>query len=409
MAGFKVEQECPQCGGRMDLEETDRLMACSYCGVKNFIYSPGLFRFVMGNNAPGKEIVYVPYLRFKGSVFSCRIQGISHRIVDFSRLGTPFKNFPFSLGLRPQTLKMRYSGPDIPGRFLKCFLTSSDLLEEVSKQTPGTAEGSVLHRALIGEAINLIYLPLYVEKGVLFDAITNNPIVKIPEKGDLFSTVTDRLSRRSLIFLPTLCPKCGWNLEGERDSIALVCRNCQTVWEAIKGRLVHVDFQMVDGKDRNSYYLPFWKMSVEAVNKGLSSYADFVRMANLPKVIMKSWEDRGVEFWSPAFKIRPKLFLYLAKRLTVSQMDFAGGNDLSTAKIHPVTLALSEAVQSLKVTLAASAVNRRKVVPLLPDIKFSIKGATLVYLPFHETSHEMVQEQTGFAINKNALQFSRFL
>ena len=69
MAAFKVEQECPQCGGRMDLEETDRLMACTYCGVKNFLYSPGLFRFVMGNNAPGKEIVYVPYLRFKGSVF----------------------------------------------------------------------------------------------------------------------------------------------------------------------------------------------------------------------------------------------------------------------------------------------------------------------------------------------------
>ena len=409
MAGFKVEQDCPQCGGRMNLEETDRLVACTYCGVKNFLYSPGLFRFVMGHNAPGKEIVYVPYLRFKGTVFSCRIQGVSHRIVDFSRLGTPFRNFPFSLGLRPQALKMRFAGPDIQGRFLKCFLTSSDLLEEVTRQTPVERDDSVFHRALIGEAINLIYLPLYGEKGILFDAITNKPIVRIPEKGDVFSTVADSRSVWRLIFLSTLCPKCGWNLEGERDSIALVCKNCQTVWEAVKGRLEPTDFQVVQGQDRNSYYMPFWKMSVEDVNNGLSSYADFVRMTNLPKVIKKAWENRGVEFWSPAFKIRPKLFLYLARRLTVSQMEFMGEKVLSSAKIHPVTLNLSEAVQTLKVTLGASAVNRKKVIPLLPDIRFAIKSARLVYLPFQETNHEMVQEQTGFAVNKNALQFSRYL
>ena len=109
MAGLRIEQECPQCGGRMDLEETDRLVACDYCGVKSFLHSTGLFRFVIGHNAPGREIVYVPYLRFKGSVFSCTIQGVAHRIVDFSRLGTPFKSFPFSLGIRPQTLKMRFA------------------------------------------------------------------------------------------------------------------------------------------------------------------------------------------------------------------------------------------------------------------------------------------------------------
>ncbi len=409
MAGFKVEQECPQCGGPMDLEETDRLVACAYCGVKNFLYSPGLFRFVMGHNAPGKEIVYVPYLRFKGSVFSCRIEGVTYRIVDFSRLGTPFRNFPFSLGLRPQTLKMRFAGPDIPGRFLKCFLTSSDLLAEVVRQIPEKREDAVFHRALIGEAINLIYLPLYVEKEVLFDAITNKPIVRLPEKGDPLATVADSPSGWRLLFLSTLCPKCGWNLEGERDSIALVCKNCQTVWGAVKGKLDPVDFQVVQGQDKNAYYMPFWKMSVDAENHGLSSYADFVRMTNLPKVIKKAWESSGVEFWSPAFKIRPKLFLSLSKRLTVSQVDFAGENDLVPARTHPVTLDLKEAMQTLKVTLAASAVNRKRLLPLLADMGLSVKSARLVYLPFQETSHEMVQEHTGFAVNKNTLQFSRFL
>ena len=197
---------------------------------------------------------------------------------------------------------------------------------------------------------------------------------------------------------------------GRKGQYALVCRNCQTVWEAVKGRLDPVDFQVVEGQDKNSYHLPFWKMSVEAPNHGLSSYADFVRMTNLPKVIKKAWENKEMEFWSPAFKIRPKLFLSLSKRLTVSQIEFAGENDLLPARNHPVTLNLSEAIQTLKVTLAASAVNRKKILPLLADMRFSVKSARLVYLPFQETSHEMVQEQTGFAVNKNALQFSfRFL
>lgn len=409
MDGFKIEQECPQCGGQMDLEETDRLVTCAYCGVKNFLYSSGLFRLVIGHKAPGKEMIYVPYLRFKGSVFSCRMEGVSHRIVDFSRLGTPFKNFPFSLGIRPQTLKMRFAVPDIQGRFLNCFLTASDLLQEVSKKTPIKKDAPVFHRALIGEAINLIYLPLYVEKGVLYDAVLNKPIVRLPEKGDLFSTVAESRYQWKPVFLSTLCPKCGWNLGGERDSVVLACQNCQTVWEAVKGKLEQVDFQVVKGKDRHAYCLPFWKMFVQAPNEPLVSYADFARLASLPVVIKKMWEDRGLEFWSPAFKIRPKLFLSFSKRLTVSQIDFDGKTDLLPARMHPVTLNLSEAVQTLKVTLAACAVNKRKVLPLFPKMRFSVTSATLVYLPFRETSHDMVQEQTGFAVNKNALRFSRYL
>ena len=187
----------------MDLEETDRLVACSYCGVKNFLYSPGLFRFVMGHKAPGKEIVYVPYLRFKGSVFSCHMEGVRHRIVDFSRQGTPFKHFPFSLGLRPQTLKMKFAGPDIKGRFLKCSLTSSDVLAAVDRQAHEKGDDPVFHRALIGEAISLIYLPLYVEKEVLFDGVTNSQIVQVPEKEVLLSTLAEeRFRRGSFSFFP---------------------------------------------------------------------------------------------------------------------------------------------------------------------------------------------------------------
>ena len=39
----------------------------------------------------------------------------------------------------------------------------------------------------------------------------------------------------SLTFLATLCPKCGWTLNGQRDSVVLTCSNCETAWEASEG------------------------------------------------------------------------------------------------------------------------------------------------------------------------------
>ncbi|MBU1903586.1 MAG: hypothetical protein KJ573_08340 [Proteobacteria bacterium] len=60
-------------------------------------------------------------------------------------------------------------------------------------------------------------------------------------------------------------------------------------------------------------------------------------------------------------------------------------------------------------TLAKSAVNKKKIVPLLPDIGISIKSASLVYVPFAETAHEMVQEYMNVSINKKSLEFGRYL
>src|SRR3989339_2060059 len=31
-------------------------------------------------------------------------------------------------------------------------------------------------------------------------------------------------------FVPTLCPHCGWDMEGQKDSLVLICRNCDSAW-----------------------------------------------------------------------------------------------------------------------------------------------------------------------------------
>jgi hypothetical protein len=74
-----------------------------------------------------------------------------------------------------------------------------------------------------------------------------------------------------------------------------------------------------------------------------------------------------------------------------------------------VTLPRSEAIQAMKVILANSTLTKNNVFPYLPRVKFDIKDSALVYLPFNESGHEMIQEQMQISINKNTLEFGRQL
>ncbi len=404
--GFTVEQECPQCGAPIGLEETDHLLQCPYCQVKSFLFAPDYFRLVLPHKAPDKEIIYAPYLRFKGNTYACQGQTIGHRIVDITHLGTPVKGLPISLGLRPQAMKMRFVTQDTAGSFLRCSLGVDDVLARAGKRTSGS--GRLFHRAYIGETVSLIYLPLFVHKETLFDAIINRPIVKLTQGEDILGSA-DNHPRWRLTFMSTLCPQCGWNLEGERDSVVLTCNNCNTAWEASEGRFVRVGFGVVPGQGEKTMYLPFWKIAARADGIGINSFADFIRLTNQPRVVQKDWENQDMSYWCPAFKIRPKIFLRLLSQLTISQKDFKTKETIPKQDLYPVTMPQSEAAQSMKLTLANSALTKRNTFPLLPQVNFAIKNSTLVYLPFTDKGHDMVQQDMRVSINKRALEYGRYL
>ena len=406
--GFSVKQECPQCGGPVELDETDHILQCPYCDVKSFLFSDEPFRFVLPHKTQKKAILYVPYLRFRGVAYACHARKVAHRIIDITRLAVPLKRFPMSLGLRPQAMKMRFVSRETEGAFLKRFLRTAEMLTPVEKQSSAAISDEIYHRAYVGEAINLIYLPLYIEKGALLDAITHHPVARLPKDRKKFSSITEH-SPWNLTFLATLCPRCGWNLEGQRDSVVLLCKNCQTAWEAQRGKFIPVDFLVVSDDHPGVTYLPFWKMSVRTEGLAINSFADFIRVTNQPKVIQKGWYNQGMNFWAPAFKIRPKLFLAISRRLTLAQKNPEGQKEFPDQKRHPVTLPLAEAIQGIKLTLAHSTVNKKEILPRLPEINMAVKGATLIYLPFNQTAHEMIQPHTGLAINKKSLEFGRYL
>jgi hypothetical protein len=306
-------------------------------------------------------------------------------------------------------MKMAFATPDTAGSFLRFTLKANDILERAGKLSSGSASGTLLHRAYIGETLCIIYLPLYEDSNTIHDAILRRPIGALSGGAEALESAMLRKPPLNLTFLATLCPQCGWTLNGQRDSVVLTCSNCETAWEASGGKFTRVKFFKAPSREKDSHYLPFWKISAGAKGVEINSFADFIRLTNQPRVLGKDWEDEEMSYWSPAFKIRPKIFLNLSRQFTISQKHFEADEEIPKNGLYPVTLPRTEAAQALKVILASSTLTKKNVFPYLPEITFKIKGSTLVYLPFRDTGNEMVQEHMQISINKKTLEFGRYL
>ena len=403
MPDIQIEHQCPQCGAPAILKETDRLFSCEFCRVNSYLLQDGFFRYMLPNAAPKtKDLVFFPYWRFKGMLFSCVDSGIEHKFIDVSHQAVESRYFPSSLGLRSQALKLNFVTPEISGYFLKptfSFKKAMDIFQHLfSKSLPNP----VFRQSHVGDTVSLIYSPFYKEEKI-YDAVLNKAFATVPP--DDFETASlpgGRPNWRTQ-FIPTLCPGCGWDLEGRRDALVLNCRNCNSIWRPTKNGFKTLKFSVMQTKDENVIYLPFWRIKAEVNGINLNSYADLVRIANLPKAIQRNWEDKEIRFWSPAFKVRPRVFIRLGRSITLIQPTEKMLNELPNARIHPVTLPMKDAVESLIINLASFMKPREELFPMLQDITIKSKSYLLVYIPFVEHHHEFIQPALNLTLNKNQL------
>jgi hypothetical protein len=75
--------------------------------------------------------------------------------------------------------------------------------------------------------------------------------------------------------------------------------------------------------------------------------------------------------------------------------------------MYPITLPVSEAKESLKITLANIAIKKKDIFPKLNEIKIELTEAFLIFLPFFSTNNEFIQPQLRFSIQKNALKIGK--
>jgi hypothetical protein len=144
-------------------------------------------------------------------------------------------------------------------------------------------------------------------------------------------------------------------------------------------------------------------MKVQLSGINLQSYADLVRFANLPRAIKKEWEKIGIFFWAPAFKLQPRMFLRLAKQMTILQPHEEFKEEVPTSALHPVSLDSNDAFDSIMITLAHMTKKKNRIFPLLPHVEMSLKKTSLVYFPFTLKGTDFIQTRMQFSIQRNAL------
>jgi len=406
-AGLIIEHQCPQCGAPATLAETDHLFTCGFCRVKSYLLTR-FFQYVLPHKASeDKELLFFPYWRIKGTLYSCVPQGIKHRIVDMSYQALESRVFPISQGLRGQTMKLRFVSPEMEGRFLRPKVPFEDIQRMIEDQSRVLLPNPIYRQSFIGETQSKLYAPFYLN-GKLYDAVLNRPVSsELPEDLDL-SELQAGSPEWQIRFVPAMCPNCSWDLEGDRDSLLLHCRNCTSAWYPGKNRLRKMKFVCLEGQGDDTY-LPFYRIKVQVSGIALDSYADLVKVANLPKVVQEEWKDREFHFWSPAFKVKPQDFLKFSRNLTLSQPQGEGRSELPDTKPYPVTLPLEEAAESLEINLAGFMKPQRKLFPKLKEIEIKPQSALLVYIPFHQNGMELSKPAFRLRINQNVLKYGRNL
>ncbi len=408
---WQIEQQCPQCGAPLIIEETDRILSCRYCRVKMYIAFRNHARCYFPCDSNLKDVLFVPYWRFRGLIFSTTENEIQPRIVDSNHIAVASKAFPPTLGVRPQVLRMRFAAPRPEGKLLE-----PDLPLKVSSFSVDDSFGGISevddrgrHEAFIGEAASLIYSPFFVRDSSLCDGVLKRPL-SIADAQYFQELTYDSSFDWTMSFVPTLCPRCGWDLEGERDSLILLCRNCDSAWEHSLGKFSEVEFAFLPPlDDEPALHLPFWRIQARFEGLRLDTCGDLARLANMPRVSRSSEDDRRLFFWIPGFKIQPQSFLRLAKVMTTCRPreEFKGA--LPKSSFHPVTLPSGEAAESLKTLLASMAVPKRLFFPLLPKIRVIVEKALLFYYPFKLKGSEYVQPGIPISINRNALGWGRLI
>ncbi len=409
VTNFIIEHQCPQCGAPAELEETDRLFRCGFCRVSSYLTVPGFFRYCMPHNAPAiKKLIYYPYWRFKGMLFSCLKKSIENRFLDVSHQALRSVHFPPNIGFRGQTQKLRFASSQEDNTFLKPNIAIDEVLSGWRGQYSAKLPKPILHQDFIGETWSLIYAPFYLDKMVM-DAILNQPVPGGDTDQIEESLLQADTSQWPITFLATLCPQCGWDLSGDRDSLALNCDNCHTVWWEKKGKLEQLEAAHVPVDGQDWVYLPFWRIQADVSHLQLETYADLIKVANLPKVVQPGWDQSPFYFWNPAFKVRPQTYLTIAGNVTLNQpMDRLAPNR-PKGRVHGVNLPLKEAMESLKLNLAGflRPVERRP--DLIPRIEIQPRRFLLIYIPFQETPHELVQPKLNLAVSKSVLAHARNL
>ena len=407
---WQIEHQCPQCGAPVTLEETERLFACPYCKVRLYIACDSILRYYLPPMRFEEQIAYVPYWRTKGIDFTCRASGVTTGVIDRTSLAHRSSCFPYSLGVRPQVFKLRFVGRTVEKALLEPCVELRDNPEEepASVVLPdGTPiSDPVLFRVSMREVESLIFSPVGFQGDALCDAIDGKNLGRRMDEV-LSETSSHNEAQGEVSFISTLCPNCGADLIGEKESILLFCSNCQQAWRVAGRALQSASVASLPGA-RGATYLPFWcvQSHLEGMKERLS--IDLAKTGG-PGRRRVYLDEPGFSFWLPAFKVNASIFLTLAERATVAQPALNEATAEIRDHFYPVTLPAAEAAKLAKVMVALLVRKPEATRPLLARMTAGPDEAQLCFIPFSFSGYELVQQKMRMSLLPNALKYGRNL
>jgi hypothetical protein len=339
------------------------------------------------------------------------------RIIDATFLAAEIPGLPQCLSLQTRAFKLKPLFPTLRGRFLEPRIPLEDIWSRFLEEPSPVTDAMELENtpspppAFIGETISQVFAPFYFQKDLIFDGLGNRPL----NRGRIsdWERVSELKAEgiQAVRFLPTICPYCGADLQGEKDTQILPCRNCNRVWGIIEKKLGSVDFGVIEsGNIHPSFFLPFWRIHLPGSLEGLVP-----RPLATTSAVRKNMGDPDGEkgdkgyYWLPAFKLSPSAFLIAARAMTVRQPPgIRLPQELPQGQYYPVNLPWEQAVEGLPVLFAhltKSPIHSPEAI----DGNLKNLEHLLVFVPFHLQGSELVQETLLVGISRAALHFGRFI
>jgi hypothetical protein len=398
------------------MQAADRLLTCGYCKVRLYVIGSDPPKFCLPvKPAPVGEIVMVPYWRVRARRYRLIPSGVRASAADCTALACEAPRIASSLGVRAQAVPLRFASPVSEGRFLPVTRAADSVFERLARLSrveqaiTGTGAGgdeddgaAAPFEATLATATSLVYTPVRVARSV-FDAVLNRRIAGID--GDAWRQAVGGADDRPapVRFVPTLCPECGWQLEGGADSLVMSCVNCGRGWKAGDGRLVPAPFDALPAVGWTpDAHLPFWRAEASIA----TTWADLVRLANLPRVMQPAWDREPLGFWFPAFDANPEQFLRLAQEMTCARPErpqpgtpgAGAATPVLPRNCRAVTLPERSLDEALVVLLTTLARTRRGIHDLLREADLRVRSSRLVYVPVRLQGREYLNPDLALTV-----------
>ncbi len=422
---WKVVGLCPQCGGEVTFEAGTHLFHCSFCRTNLHMITNGPLCYMIppwkGLDGPEEHIVHIPYWRFKGMRY--RVVGrnkIEAGALDTTAVACTGLPVEASLGIRPQVGVLRLI-PD--SRYmLPHNRPAREAIEHISARLQ-LLDNHSAHgiERFIGETKCLIYAPFKMArvkgppsgKGVwrlapLWDRDNENVW------RSLSAQAVARIKRGLMQvmapgyrFFPLICPECGFDLPALSGAIVYPCQGCSRVWQVNGDGLTQIEYRLYNPPSgiTDPVFLPFWRLSMTLGGMPVKNRGQLSRFVISYRTIPRKWDNQPVTLFVPAFKLNPRLFLKVAKWMSLANIveDSAAGLD-EPMGLHAVSLPLEEAAQAIKIVLAELFKgNNPRLLGMIKECRLKVDNAFLTFLPFKKQVMELVDAFSGHAIPKAAL------